>query len=573
MEERLMKLSLCIHSWFVARCRDERGVVLAMALVVIALLMGIGSTALFSGYTNLLTSTNLRIATQARAMAEAGVNEALYRLSRQETDPAVIVPDLTNPNWQVEIDFTSADSNASDGTLSTIQASADWPEHIPDQPVILQFKKPDATGAPNQVLFYDRTQNPPFITIALPAAAIPDTAHPVIQIEATAFDDREAERRILAEATAATAFAPPTPLSSGVDVNLSGSGFIDGVNHDHRIQIAPDSGNDAIYGDVGGETTDAYPGGNSVPRDSPDDNSDDGNKHGVANTSLPGVPAYTSYPRLFNMQLSLTSTIPAWVGLSPGATTGTWTGTNIGYASAVALSNNGVGGPTVTNDPAPNNNVLTKGVFSWRINNGTTSLTATIPAAGTTTPNCSPGGGAPPTLVCRPAPLSHAPDSFDPNPHFPYFQEFLGLDDVSFQKLLDDPDSCGGNAISSCPSPIGSSKPPKGFTYVKMSSLADEFHTSNVDSPGTNEFGLFYVNGSLRINSNFTFKGLIYVDGSLTVAGSPTILGAIMVRGATQVTAGTGNMTLLYSRKAAELGIQAGHPWRILSWQDTEMQQ
>jgi hypothetical protein len=49
-------------------------------------------------------------------------------------------------------------------------------------------------------------------------------------------------------------------------------------------------------------------------------------------------------------------------------------------------------------------------------------------------------------------------------------------------------------------------------------------------------------------------------------------MGAIMVRGATDITAGTGNMTLLYSRKAAELGIQAGHPWRILSWEDTAIQ-
>jgi len=33
-----------------------------------------------------------------------------------------------------------------------------------------------------------------------------------------------------------------------------------------------------------------------------------------------------------------------------------------------------------------------------------------------------------------------------------------------------------------------------------------------------------------------------------------------MVHGSTQITVGTGNMKLLYSRKAAELGIQASHP-------------
>jgi len=81
-----------------------------------------------------------------------------------------------------------------------------------------------------------------------------------------------------------------------------------------------------------------------------------------------------------------------------------------------------------------------------------------------------------------------------------------------------------------------------------------------------------YVQGSLRINANVVFKGVIFIDGSLTVAGDPTILGAILVRGTTSVTVGTGSLNLLYSKKAAELGIAAGRPWRILSWADTAMQ-
>lgn len=543
---------------YIVRCgtvsprQNERGVALVVVLSVVFLLMGVGSTALFSGYTSQLTSTNLRIAARARTHAETGINEALYRLSRQETDPVAIVPDLSDSNWRVTIDFTNDDNNFADGRISTILATADWPAHTADDPVVVRFKKPDPVGSPNDVLFYDRTQSPPFRTITLPAANIPNTARPVIQILATALDDRGAERRILAEAASTVAFAPPAPLSSGVDVNLNGSGFIDGVNHDHRIYITAGGGASAVYGDGNSETTDS----NSPSKDSPDDNSNTGGTHGIANPCLTS-PAYSSYARLFNKQISSTDTAPAWVGLAWNAVTSTWCGGNHGYASAIALSNNGVGGPTVTNDQPPVSGVWTRGVFTWGRNNGSTSLTGTIPPAGTTT-NCSPAGT--PGLVCRPAELSHGPDSFDPGQHFPYFQEFLGLDDVTFQNLLDRADTTRAD--------LDAGRPPLGFTYIQ----GNYTFNNSTASPGTNDFGLLYVTGNLAINGNQTFKGLIYIDGSLSVSGNPTILGAIMVRGSTQITAGTGNMTLLYSRKAAELGIQAANPWRILSWTDAEMQ-
>jgi len=530
-----MKLPFRIRSWFVSCWHDERGVVLAMALVVIALLMGIGSTALFSGYTNLLTSTNLRIATQARARAEAGVNEALYRLSRQETDSAVIVPDLTDPTWKVEIDFTSGDNNASDGIVSTIQPSADWPEDIPDKPVIVQFKRPDSTNSPSQVLFYDRTQNPQFMTYTLPGT-VPDTAHPVIQIEATALDDREAERQILAEAVESVAFPPPAPLSSGVDVDMQGAGFIDGTNHHHNTYITDASGNSAIYGDDAGETTDSHSGNQCD--DSPDDNADTGAKHGAANPNA--TAGYSSLPRLFNMQISTSDDTPAWVGVTK-VNPDMWTGVNTNFASPIALSN----GPVVLNDTnADLNGVKTKGLFTWGVQNsgGLTSSQAN-PAYPT---SCNTN---PPSLVCRPTVLTP----------FPTLQEFLGLDDVAFQNLLDNADTTEAD--------LNAGSPPLGFTYIN----GNHTFNNNDPMPGNNDFGLMYVTGNLRMNGGQRFKGLIFVDGDLDTTGNNVLLGAVMVRGITETDA-NGNFTLLYSTKAAELGIQAGHPWRILSWADTEMQ-
>jgi len=233
-----------------------------------------------------------------------------------------------------------------------------------------------------------------------------------------------------------------------------------------------------------------------------------------------------------------------------------WHGTNLGYASAIALSNNGAGGPTVVGEQPPNSQVWKKGVFSWRLNNR--AGLADTPAAGTlkecdpTVPSFS--------LVCRPAVLSHPPDSYSASQHFPFFQEFLGLDDASFQKMLDQADTTRKD--------LDNGKPPLGFTYIE----GDYTFNNNTARPGTNDFGMMYVTGSLTINGNQTYKGLIFIDGSLKITGRPVVLGAIMVRGATEVTAGLGNLTLLFSREAVRLGIQAGHPWRILSWTDTEMQ-
>jgi hypothetical protein len=615
--------------------REERGVIMAMVLVLMTLLMGVGATAIYSGYANLQTSTNLKLASRAKAQAETNINEAIYRLSRQETDADAIIPDLTSATWQVEIDFTSGDTSAADGTLSTIQASTEWPDHVPDDPVIVRFKRPDATGNPNGVLFYDPQQSPSFVTYTLPNANIPYSAHPVLQIVATAQDERGAERQILAEVAQTTSFSPPAPLSSGVDVFLNGSGFIDGVNHDHRIYISNTNGVNSMYGDTSSETT-ATPISGSM-KDSGDDRvktstnpyefflttyqayAGNGNGNGggsggsggggsgssgsncdtgVGNPSLNNGMTTTqlqslspalqrSCARLYNKQISATNMTPAWVGLrwidhinsivypsgsgyaytterqqcvlyGHSLTIPHWHGANTGYASAIALSNNGVGGPTVVNDGQPPvSGVWDKGVFTWGANNGTTDLTNSVPAAGTIT-DCSPNST--PSLVCRPAPLSHSADSFYSGPHFPYFQEFLGLDDTSFHNLLDHPDRDKTD--------LNNGLAPHGFTYIEGNYI---FNNSTA-APATDDFVLIYVTGNLTINGNQRLKGLVFIDGSLSINGTPVILGAVMVRGTTQITATTGNMTLLYSRRAAELGIQAGHPWRIMSWADTAMQ-
>ncbi len=102
-----MSLTFIKRFWTQPLWRDEQGIALVVGLIVMMLLLSMGLTSLFSGYTNLLTSTNLKNATQARNTAETGINEALYRLSRQEEQPGAITPALRDPDRQVEIDLTS----------------------------------------------------------------------------------------------------------------------------------------------------------------------------------------------------------------------------------------------------------------------------------------------------------------------------------------------------------------------------------------------------------------------------------------------------------------------------------
>lgn len=601
---------------FCAAGRNERGAVLVATLVVLVLLMGVAALGNYSGYTNLLTSTNLRLAARARATAEANINEALCRLATAEGKVGALVLDRNDPDWQVEIRYTTGDTSAGDGVVSTLQNTEDWPAVYDPAiaAVTLQYKKDEA----GKVIFYNRhvpAPNPPFISLSLPpplgtvvssvygllcdlgiggvveicpgTVDLPDAGNPVVQLRATGFDERGARRDFVADVVRTIAFVPPAPLSSGIDVNLNGSGFLDGVNHHHDILI----GAEGIYGDDSTETTDATNLSDLLGllgiKDSPDDNNIWVSlnpvtviEHAVANVSLTlliDLPLYTSYPRLFNRQLSATNQTPAWVGVSrlterlsslPAAGfllpdgsrvtnllhLGIWTGRNEGYASAIALSAD----PTVIREQSPNGGVWTRGVFTWRGNNkndagygGSSSVAASIPAQDTIT-NCSPPNGRP-ALVCRPAVLAE----------FPTFQEFLGLDDAAFQNLLDDPDVTRSD--------LDSDTPPEGFTYIEGNFTL----TGSVQSPSTNDFTVVYVTGDLTINGNFAFKGLIFVDGDLKINGDPTVLGAIMVRGITSLrdTVGTGNMRLLYSREAVYKALSNLPTWRILSWADTAVQE
>jgi hypothetical protein len=217
----------------------------------------------------------------------------------------------------------------------------------------------------------------------------------------------------------------------------------------------------------------------------------------------------------------------------------------------------------VSNPPIPPTaytSTWSSGVFSWRVNNagsgtdprlhGSVNFASEVPAANTIA-ECGPaviGGRAP--LACRPASLVA----------FPEFKGYLGIDAAHFQSLLAAPDTTAAM--------MNAGQPPLGFTYVNGNYTLG----AGTASPGTNQFGVMYVNGDLIVQGNHTFKGFIYVNGDLQIAAGAhlTVLGAMMVRD-TYTHVGTGRTTLLYSREAAIRGLMPTRPWRVLSWIDAAL--
>jgi type IV pilus assembly protein PilX len=80
--------------------------------------------------------------------------------------------------------------------------------------------------------------------------------------------------------------------------------------------------------------------------------------------------------------------------------------------------------------------------------------------------------------------------------------------------------------------------------------------------------GLLYVDGSLRLNAGFHWRGLVYVEGDFDINGQAWVLGGVIVRGQTLIRA-NGGMTILYSSEAITQSLaKYGGQFVTLSWRE-----
>ena len=107
------------------------------------------------------------------------------------------------------------------------------------------------------------------------------------------------------------------------------------------------------------------------------------------------------------------------------------------------------------------------------------------------------------------------------------------------------------------------SKEPMGIIHI----TGDLDLASDTPTPasGYGE-GLIYVEGNLKVTGNFNFKGLIFVEGDVDITGTFWNLGVILVKGTTVHM--SGSTTTLYSKGVLDDLEDYTKSVKILSWKD-----
>ncbi len=224
--------------------RNEEGMALAITIILLLSLAAMALTATLVSSTDLLVAGNQRTNSAALDVAEAGVAEALNRMS---LNPGSTVPvgaamvdasiqDPTfppNPNWKAHIFLTPMGSSpavpAGEFSTGTVQQAGDYLKYSdpsdPNEAVLIEHKLRDFNGDGNdEVVLYDPGQVPP---------ENPNTGSPVEVITVTGHKGT-AKRSVQVEAIR-------FPIHPNVTAALSANGSVDlrgnvtVCGHNHRL--------------------------------------------------------------------------------------------------------------------------------------------------------------------------------------------------------------------------------------------------------------------------------------------------------------------------------------------------
>jgi Tfp pilus assembly protein PilX len=230
---------------------NENGAALVIGLMFLAILAMAGATAVVLTTTDLQIGSNYKASQQAFNVAQAGINEALYRLSlfSDNTQPppsgsminingiidAAIQPDVDNSDWKAKILFASSAPegwNETDNTLytNTIQPSGSWADleysvSTDDGTALtIRFLKDSS----DNVLHYDASKTPPYNAATGGTAA---TGQPVVVITSTGRANGAASEIRVRAVRQPVNIKAESAVMVDMGPDLTGSALISGLNH------------------------------------------------------------------------------------------------------------------------------------------------------------------------------------------------------------------------------------------------------------------------------------------------------------------------------------------------------
>lgn len=116
-------------------------------------------------------------------------------------------------------------------------------------------------------------------------------------------------------------------------------------------------------------------------------------------------------------------------------------------------------------------------------------------------------------------------------------------------------------------SPVGLQTNWNGVYYYDNNSVTQD-RSADLGVHSVTGEGFLYVDGDLRANADFHYKGLVYVEGDFVINGTAWILGGVIVKGETSVLA-NGDMTILFSEDAIKQALaKYGGQFVTLAWRE-----
>lgn len=538
-------------------CNNENGVVLVIGLMFLAILAMLGTTAVVMTTTDMQIGANYKTSVQASNVAEAGINEALYRLglfddggtNSPPSGSMININGLTDNNAAISIDpnnllgnttdddndgttdeIDELNSNASQGVIAydnrtwqtkimlktsddadttttvytpTIQPSGSWLEYSSSTDdgtaLTIEYLKDtadmDGDSDTSEIVFYDGSLATP---LNVDTAGTPASGQPVVVVTSTGKSGGATKRLQVAAVHQPVDITAEAAVMVNLSPTISGSTLISGFNYDGSTTRADEKiGTPPKWALVSTFKT-----------------------NGVDNHGGAEVHSLTTGPPGFHDD-DEDDTLHPDTTAAPANEEELETEDRIPYGTKLEASGHKPG--------------------VW-----------TALALGTVSPNADVFGGDGAT-----------PWKVEAAPAWLILADVLGVSPAELTSILDnanvtEADMGGGGQLDVAP---------QGVMYINNAGGNALQITSSTPSSDQG-WGLLYVTGDANFQS-FEFKGLIYVEGDATMTSNFWLMGCIAVKGVT--TSGTfsgGNGTFLYSGDALNKYVNSSMKFVKLSWYD-----